>query len=264
MKIGIIGVGVVGGAIKRAFAHHYIVSAYDKFKPELGTFEGVLDSDVIFVSVPSPTAKDWGQVLEPLNETCEKLAQAQYEGVVVVKCTVLPGTTHRMSKQYNLRMVHSPEFLTAAKPYEDFINQKAVLIGGDDIDVAQVVPLFMKLNCNTPIHIFPQAEMTEMMKYTHNCFLSVKVSFFNEIADVCERLGISYNTVMDGVHAIGQVGKGHTSVPGPDGNCGYGGMCFPKDTKAFYRYVDSLSLETPVFEAAVISNGRRRPEEMGV
>src|SRR6478609_1373242 len=98
MKIGFIGVGVVGKAIYDAFTTVAPCAAYDKFKPEFQDVPGVLASDLIFVSVPTLTKASREQSLEPLIETCELLSNAHFEGVVVVKCTVVPGTTEKLKK----------------------------------------------------------------------------------------------------------------------------------------------------------------------
>jgi UDPglucose 6-dehydrogenase len=257
MKLGFVGVGVVGGAIKQAFDSLYETYAYDKFK-SVGNLEDVLKTDVIFISVPTATKDDGSQNLSPLIETCQILFNNKYEGIIVIKCTVLPGTCQHLSKQFNLRIVHSPEFLTAANPYKDFINQKSVILGGNKSDTDVVQSIFSKLNHNTPVNVFNNATYTEMIKYTHNLFLASKVSFFNEIFDVCSYLGISYEYMMDGVHSIGQVGKGHTQVPGPDGQLGFGGMCFPKDTKAFLTFCRENKIDVPILEATVSGNNNRR------
>lgn len=260
-KIGIIGVGVVGSAVKRAFEPIAEVIAYDKAKPELGDFDQVVDANVIFVCVPTFTNKMWDQDLGPLEEVCGLLNNANYKGVVISKCTTLPGVTKKLAEKYKLRMVHSPEFLTAAKSYEDFINQKAILLGGDEKDIEDVVPVFKLLNEETPIVKFASAETSEMAKYVHNLFLATKVSFFNDIYDACRILNLPYDHVMQGVHAIGQVGKGHTKVPGPDGHFGYGGACFSKDAYAFLKFSEMSGIHLPVLGGAVWANKERHPDE---
>lgn len=264
MKIGIIGVGFVGGAIKSAFEDKFDVVSYDKFKPALGTFEDVVKADVIFISVPTATDSNWDQVTEPLEEVCGKLKDANYQGLVINKCTVLPGTIDLLAKNYGLRIIHSPEFLTAANANEDFVNQKAVILGGDLDTQAfnDISDIFKAISPNASVQHFSNSKVTEMIKYVHNLFLSVKVSFFNEIYEMCEHLCIPYDLMMLGVHAVGQVGKGHTKVPGPDGSIGYGGFCFPKDTKAFTKFADLEGVDMPVLDAAVRSNIKRRPKEM--
>src|SRR6185295_9057408 len=131
MKLGIIGVGAVGSAVKKALEQKFELAAYDKFKPEFGTFEGVLDSKALFIAVPTLTLSDYKQDLEPVLDVFQKLGDAKYEGIIVLKCTVLPGTTNKLKGMYpHLKIVHYPEFLTEKNAYEDFINQPAVILGG--------------------------------------------------------------------------------------------------------------------------------------
>lgn len=260
MKIGFIGVGVVGGAIREAVSRHFTTVMYDKFREGMQSSKAyLLDCDVIFVSVPTATDKlSWEQNQEPLIETCEFLKEHNFKGVVVNKCTVLPGTTRKLRQKYGLRLVHNPEFLTAAKPYEDFINQTAVLLSGTVDDCSVVIPIFNAVSPIADINYYDEYEVTELSKYTHNTFLATKVGFFNDIYVLCNALNVSYIDVMEGVHAVGQVGKQHTTVPGPDGSLGYGGMCFPKDTKALAKFCQDNKIEQPVLNAVIAANLSRR------
>jgi len=262
MKFGFIGVGVVGKAIYDAFSAVAPCAAYDKFKPEFSDVDGVLAADLVFVSVPTLTKPTREQALEPLIETCELLSNAMYQGVVVVKCTVVPGTTERLAKQYGLRMVHNPEFLTAKTPFEDFVHQKAIMIGGASADCAPVVKAYEALNAhfgnNAPIMCNDSPTVTEMSKYMHNMFLTLKVSFCNEVFEACEKVGVPYDSVREFATKVGQIGEGHTKVPGPDGKMGFGGMCFPKDSEAWLGFSKMIGVAFDTLEGAVNGNNRRR------
>lgn len=262
MKLGLIGVGAVGSAVKKALEPHFEVAAYDKFKPEYQDFDGVLKSDVVFVAVPTLTLPDYKQDLEPVMDVFRKLALAMYEGVIVLKCTVLPGTTNKLKEMCpQLKIVHYPEFLTEKDAYLDFISQKSVILGGDKVHIEVLLPIFRKvLNSVVAYFFYQDPTTTEMIKYTHNTFLSAKVEFFNEIYDVCQKLGVKYDDIMAGVHSAGKVGKNHTAVPGPDGKRGFGGMCFPKDTKAFLAFTRTLGIIAPVLDATVYGNMPRRDD----
>lgn len=259
MKVGFIGVGVVGGAIKKAVETIGVtVKAYDKFKPELGEFKDVLSCDMIFVSVPTATLSSGIQDKIPLIEVCIRLMDNNYKGIVVVKCTVLPGTCEWLTHQYSLNIVHSPEFLTAANAYQDFIKQKAVITGGKPEHTSPVVDLMHKISPDAMLVAYTDTKTSEMIKYMHNLFLATKVSFCNEIAEMCAHLGVHYQDVRTGTIVVGGIGIGHTAVPGPDGKPGYGGMCFPKDTKAFLHFAESNNVPMQVLEGTVVSNDMRR------
>lgn len=259
-RIGVIGHGVVGGAVARGFTELGMkVYVYDKFKPEFAYTNHIFATDAIFICVPTPTDQNWRQDLSALDETLEMLRDRSYEGVIVVKSTVLPGTTQRLADKYGLRrVVHNPEFLTAARPFEDFMEQPEVLIGGVDGDAGYlVVEIYSDAGFPNIIYA-PSPTYTEMAKYMHNLFLSTKVSFCNEMYDICEKLEIKYDQVAMLACSMGGIGHGHTKVPGPDGRRGYGGMCFPKDTKAFLTFANDMTVPMEVLKATIEGNNRRR------
>ena len=98
----------------------------------------------------------------------------------------------------------------------------------------------------------------EVAKYTSNCFYATKLSFFNEIYQVCQKLDISYDAVKEMTIASGWVNPMHTDVPGPDGKLGWGGSCFPKDTSAFVSVAQSLGVEMKTLQGAIESNKQVR------
>lgn len=227
MKIGIIGVGVVGGAVKNGFnAFNIPVAAYDIAKPELGTLDAALASDVIFVCLPTPTVNGQ-QDLSAIIEIFGKASGCQ--GVLALKSTVLPGTTASLAKQFpGLKIVHQPEFLTQARANQDFIEQRIAFIGG--LESYAVKSAYGMLRIDTRCLTDPT--VTELIKYTHNLGLATQVSFLNDIFDVCARVGVNYDEVIRGALQLGKIAPSHSRVPGPDGKRGYGGMCFPKDIAA--------------------------------
>jgi UDPglucose 6-dehydrogenase len=259
MKIGIIGVGVVGGALKEYLEPAHEVVCYDKHQPEMGAFAPLLDAQVIFMAVPTPTLSNGNQDKLALFENCIRLWEAEYKGVIAVKSTVLPGTCEWITKQYGLRIVHNPEFLTAASPREDMINQTCIILGGTQGDVDDVQSVYSALGLTIPVLRY-RSEVTEMVKYMHNLFLATKVGFCNDISESCQALGIDYSQVREAVIQVGQIGDGHTMVPGPDGKPGFGGMCFPKDTAAFLSFAEDHKLPMSILGAVVAGNRVRRPE----
>lgn len=268
MKIGVIGVGVIGGALYSAAQDKgFEVVGYDKFKQGLNSDDNlneVLKSDIAFVCVPTLTV-DRMQDLEPVQNVFSTLSFREFKGVVCLRCTVLPGTTAMLKKKYsNLRVVHNPEFLTAAKPVEDLLKQPAVLLGSDSKDDAMVVAKFWKeFDSNVPV-LLGQSTETELAKYAHNCFLAAKVSFFNDLYEICLSADVKYDAVMELAHAIGQIGRGHTRVPGPEtdkaGNplFGFGGECFPKDTSALSFWCELKGIPAETLNGAIKGNNRRR------
>ena len=128
MKIGIIGLGFVGGAMFESFKNKNVLNlvGYDKYKDGgIGTFKSILDTDILFMALPTPyNSNTFEYDKSPIYETCEKLVDNKYRGIVVSKSTVEPGTIDYLSKEYpELCLVNNPEFLTARTAYEDFHNQ---------------------------------------------------------------------------------------------------------------------------------------------
>lgn len=192
MKLGIIGVGVVGSAVQKAFQDKFELACYDKFRSEYQeSFQSVLETDAVFICVPTLTNKDYSQDLEPFKDVIGALQQHGYKGVIVNKCTVAPGTTKLFHGIFpSLRLVHYPEFLTEANAYDDFINQKTILLGGKNEDCEILTSVFLALNPEMKFEIYEDPTATELIKYTHNCFHSVKVEFFNEVYDLAQKFEI--------------------------------------------------------------------------
>jgi UDPglucose 6-dehydrogenase len=253
MKIGVIGVGMVGSAICQAIEYAVLPrKVYDKYK-KLGSLEEVLDTDAVFVCVPTPT-NDGLQDLTFLSDVLFDLEAHSYKGIVIVKCTILPGTMDWLVKRFsNLRLAHNPEFLTEKSAFRDFINQPAILVSCSDEDFNYLELMFTRIVQANILH-YRDFKVTEMAKYLHNTFLATKVSFMNEIYDYCQTKNINYEDVVKAAQSQGKIGTSHNAVPGPDGHRGFGGACFPKDTEALLNANPGFS----VLLAAVRYNNKIR------
>jgi UDPglucose 6-dehydrogenase len=264
MKVGIVGLGVIGGALYKACQVKGMdVVGYDKYVdgPNAQTLPEILKTDLTFLCLPSPT-KGKQQELGALHETLLFLNKNSYRGVAVVRSTVIPGTTDALQEVFpNVPLAHCPEFLTAATPFEDLIKQKAILVGGSDLKARTITRDFWhKFDKKVPVYELSSARESEMAKYIHNCFLATKVTFFNEIYEICKSADIHFDEAVSGAMALGQIGEGHAKVPGPDGSLGFGGMCFVKDTAAMLGFSKNLGLLSEVVSAVVEKNKRIRPQ----
>lgn len=259
--IGVIGVGVVGTAVLKAFSNVEETIGYDvrgEYSDEKNLENIVANARIAFICVPSPTI-DGKQDLSALHGALRELDKRHYSGVVCIKCTVLPGTCDALVQQYLLKIVHNPEFLTAAKPYEDFMAQKEVLLSGKNADCMEVIHLYRALlSFTTPLRMFENYRITELAKYYSNCFLAIKVTFANEMYELCQATGTEYNAVRDSAVAQGLIGMNHTNVPGPDGKFGYALGCLPKETLALESFCIENGLSHDVLSAAIVGNRRRR------
>lgn len=263
MKVGLIGCGVIGGALLRACVAKGIQTfPYDKFKEGMNSdehFKAAALCDIAFLCLPTPTINRV-QDASAVDDALKWLNIIPFSGPIVIRSTVLPGTTAELQRKYPaMKLIHCPEFLTAASPLEDLIKQTVVMIGGDDAEALETTRLFWRLfDKKTPCMVFGDSHVTEMAKYMHNCFLATKVSFFNDMFELCRANEIDYNQALSGALAVGQIGKGHTAVPGPDGEQGYGGMCFPKDMNALLDFCTKSGVQAETIKGAATGNGRRR------
>lgn len=227
MRIGIYGLGIVGGSLAKYLEKNS--RQVLKKDPALG-FKDVFQPrlDAIFICVPVPT-KGFKQDLSIVNDILEDWRGSDIP--IFIRSTVLPGTADRLAAQFNANVISCPEFLTERSAYQD--TEKLPVIYGKT--GFRIIP---KLFPDHHRHAMTNTEC-EMAKYAHNCFGALKVTFFNGIHDHCQRLGLNYDDVLRGALSSGHINRTHTLVPGPDGLKGYGGKCFPKDMEAFVGFLKS-------------------------
>lgn len=246
-KIGIIGGGFVGTAVSRYFERKGDeVKIYDKHKQSHNADE-VLAQDFIFIAVPTPFTQSVD--LSMMDDAIANVARADHGKIVIIKSTIIPGTTEKYQKQYpNLRIVFNPEFLTEETADQDFGFPDRQIVGftpqsyGIAGDVLQILPL-------APFSRIVPAMAAELIKYFGNNWFAVKVAYANQLYDVCEKLGVNYDIVKDGVAADKRIGSSHLDV-WHKGYRGYGGKCLPKDTRAMIEFAAGLGLDMKLLKAA--------------
>ncbi|MDO8529797.1 MAG: hypothetical protein Q7S10_00075 [bacterium] len=231
VKIGIMGLGMVGGALKRYFDKMgHQVFFYDKGKSE-GSVGDVNNADVIFICVPTPFNEGSGFDLSYVKEACQNISSNK---ILVIKSTVLPGTTEKLQEEYpQHKFLFNPEFLTELTADQDMeypdrqligYTQKSFTIAGD---IMQLLPL-------APFEKVLPAGEAEMVKYFGNTWFATKVVFANQMYDVCRALGIDYNKVMESAAADKRIGRTHLEIWHKEYR-GYGGKCLPKDIRALIQ-----------------------------
>ncbi len=257
MKIGIIGQGYVGTAIKVGFEPHYQVETYDKYDEDKSTCESLRDlvgkCEVMFVCVPTPMNNDGSchtdiveEVVSDINEIVLETESYPYhiKPIVVIKSTVPPGTTDRLhSKSRGLDVIFNPEFLTEANFLEDFKNQNRIILGGTRKGTNKLRQIYSKVFPHTTI-VKTGSKTAEMVKYFINSFLGTKISFANEMKQICDGIDIDYDKVVEYATYDERLGKSHWAVPGPDGDLGFGGHCLPKDISAIVNEFGSDLLKS--------------------
>lgn len=265
-KVGIVGQGYVGKALKSGFKSDRIeINTYDKYLSNESSVKNIKElillSEIIFVCVPTPMKKNGECFTEIVEEVVKEIDSfADNRKTVIIKSTVPPGTTDRLNKIYKkVSLVFNPEFLTEANFLDDFKNQKYIILGGDKKDLVLISNLYsivfpeIKMNHTTSIN-------AEIVKYFLNTYLATKVSFANEMKTLCDLVDADYDEIVNLVIQDTRIGKSHLMVPGPDGKLGFGGSCFPKDINALLAFSKSLNIEMSVIESAIKANLRLRPE----
>tara|TARA_R100000030_G_scaffold51348_2_gene38662 strand:+ start:3114 stop:3995 length:882 start_codon:yes stop_codon:yes gene_type:complete len=273
-KIGIIGRGFVGSAVEFGFSPNTgcdaEVRVYDKdpSKSLHSLEETVNESDIIFLSVPTPSNKDGSMNLDIVRQVLQDISDVNKrdDNVVLLRSTVTPGTTRKLQREFsNIRIVFNPEFLTERSAKFDFINQSRFILGcGDYKDTwkTEVVSDLFKDRFGESVSIIrTNFETAELIKYMNNCFFATKVSFLNEMYQVAEKSGVDWETALDGFIRDGRIGHSHMNVPGPDGKLGFGGSCFPKDVQAIINYGESLDLHMNTLKGVWNTNLEVRPEK---
>lgn len=235
MRIGIVGVGFVGGAVSKYFKDDYQIAGCEVVEHDppkgLNRSADLERCDFIFVCVPTPYWRDGG-----FDDSYVRDAVSQIPGskIVVVKSTVLPGTTDRVQVENpRHRVLFNPEFLRERCAYEDFVTPDRQIVGCDANAVSQARELLAILPRAKHVKVCTRKQ-AEMVKYFSNCFLSMKVTFANQMFELCEANGIDYDEVRRMAEADPRLGPGYLEVS-TDGYRGYGGTCFPKDMRALIQ-----------------------------
>lgn len=288
-RIAVIGTGYVGlttGACLASLGHHVVCADVDPDKvarltrgevgilePRLAELvaEGVAagrlsfvlgarqavepDAEIVFLCVPTPMGvggvADLGSIQAVLSEITDVLAP---DSVLVNKSTVPVGTAERTREllgRDDVAVVSNPEFLREGSAVEDFLKPDRIVVGSASQDAAErVAALYSRLGAPT---VLTDAASAELVKYSANCFLAMKLSYVNAMAELCERLGADIADVTEGMGYDRRIGQSFLT-PGP----GWGGSCLPKDTRAMLQIADSADFEFRLLRAAIDTNERQR------
>ena len=253
MDIGIVGLGVVGTACKNGFEKiGHIVKYHDvKFYTNI---EDVLDTEVCFVSVPTPSNEDGSCDISIVEEVVGQLNDLKYKGVLAIKSTVEPGTNKEFREKYkNLRLYFVPEFLRERCATEDFIyNHNILVIGAEDEDAFNTIK---EAHGDLPVHTVKVNPLeAELVKYFSNSYKALRITFANSFYKICGELGADYDKIKDAFLFHG-VGEGHYLNVNKEFG-GFGGTCLPKDTKGLAFLIEKLGLDLNIFKTVVEENDK--------
>ena len=225
----------------------------------------VKSADAVFIAVGTPSRRGDGYAdLSYVEAAAKDIAQA-LDGytVVVTKSTVPVGTSRKVENiikkerpDADFDMASNPEFLREGSAIEDFKRPDRVVVGTDSERAQEVMrALYRPLYLNETPVVFTSRETSELIKYAANAFLATKITFINEMADICEKVGADVQEVSRGIGLDGRIGKKFLHA-GP----GYGGSCFPKDTLALVRTAEEAGAPTRIVQAVVDVNDQRKKQ----
>ena len=267
MKIGILGQGYVGSAIKIGFEKKYKkLNTFDKYKESSSTVSSLEEltksSNIIFICLPTPMKENGECDIGIVEKEIIKIDQYSTEPkIIVIKSTIPPGTTKKIdTKSKNIDIIFNPEFLTEQNFIEDFKKQNRIVIGGNEKSVQVIEEVYKRVFPSTTI-IKTDATTAEMIKYLTNTFLATKVSFANEIKMICDKIDVDYDEVVEYSLYDKRLGNSHWAVPGPDGKLGFGGSCFPKDINALIYFAKEKGLDLDLLQSVWETNLKVRPEK---
>ena len=249
LKIGIVGIGMVGGALARFFEEiggH--LRGRDLFLCDTDTAKGYDDdinrADVIFISVPTPRGSGGMMNLDALKSACAAIHGSK---IVVIKSTVPPGTTEALQNAYpHHKILFNPEFLTEAHAWEDTLHPDRQLVGATASSRSVSASVLAVLPAASVVSPSPALELSateaEIIKYASNAFLTRKVTFANAIFDLAAHHTADYEKIRAGIAADPRIGPSHLDVR-HHGYRGYGGYCFVKDTDGLIAHLTREGLE---------------------
>jgi UDPglucose 6-dehydrogenase len=285
--VNIIGYGYVGGAMGHLCKLNKMrFNVYDTYPKDTTYYFSKLNEMVInaecnennklnvyFVCVPTPS-KDNGNdddnhgdcdtsiVMSVINQLNELVTKSS---VVILKSTVTPGTCIGINESVtndNIKFVFCPEFLKETTYLDDIANAEFVLLGSDGNNLDDNIKLQLTTVFNDLYNhktgdievIFEDYTICEMFKYTVNVHLAVKVWYFNEINQICDKFNIDYNKLRNLFRLESRIGESHTQVPGPDGLMGFGGKCLVKESKGMARLQEKLGIPNTILRDILLRN----------
>jgi len=226
----------------------------------------IKESEVIFIAVGTPPDEDGKADLSAVLSVAETIGK-NINGykVIVNKSTVPIGTGRRVAAEiqdqmakravnYDFDVVSNPEFLREGKAVHDFMHPERIVIGTDSEKAKEILTeVYRSLYLNNTPFVFTNLETAEMIKYACNAFLATKISFINEISILCEKVGADVQKVSLAMGLDSRIGSKFLH-PGP----GYGGSCFPKDTRALVKIADEYGVDLKIVKGAIEANERQK------
>ena len=277
MKIGQVGLGYVGLVNAAVLANHDNVvvgidvdkarindlqkSIVPIFEPDLNEYlekgkanitfstdySALSQCDVIFITVPTPTIS--GNIdLSFVIKAAEEISKVNKKSILIIKSTVVPGTASMISGMTGMSVVSNPEFTREGTAIYDTEHPDRIVIGGDPSEPVKEIWKFT----NSP-YVITSNSNAELIKYASNAFLATKISFINQIADLCERIpGSDVNIIAKGMGLDKRIGKEFLRA-----GLGFGGSCFPKHTRALISFAETKKVDMSIVREVYSYNESR-------
>lgn len=253
MKVGIIGCGHVGSAMKELFKDAYV---YDKYK-KIGDKKIINECDVAFVCVPTPQNEDGSCDTSCVDEVLDWLST----DLIIIRSTIPVGYTQEKSKQYKSHIVFQPEYYgeTVDHPFADLTTRRWLTFGGTDEACSKAIQVYQTVY-NSDVQICcVDSNTAELAKYMENSFLALKVTFCNEFYDIASKFNVDYNKLREAWLLDPRIGRSHTFVYPKER--GYAGSCLPKDISAIVYQSKEMGVDTTLLDAVKNKNKIYRQDE---
>lgn len=235
MKIGIIGMGFVGGTTAKILEKMHQILPYDLYKKKYQDSSKLSGSEVVFICVPTPMRPsgeiDYSAIHNSLETLVSVTSNNKNKPLVTIRSTAVSGTTDKLEEQYPFNFTFNPEFLRERHALEDMKGTDRIVIGANrKEDYEKIADIYRPIFPDAK-YICVNRKTAEMIKYASNVMLTGQIALANEIYQICQSTDIDYDKVKNTLLMDNRIAK-NIDVPGPDGNLGFGGKCFPKDLNA--------------------------------
>ena len=264
MKIIIVGYGYVGKAMCGLLTKKYRVDVYDIAIPLETKNEEKINFvyhrelkenvyDLAVICVPTPQGDD-GSCNTSTVESAVSNARAD---LYLIKSTITPGTTEMWSKSSGRKIVFSPEYVGESKYHNPYFPDKMIetpftILGGAKEDTSKIIDILLPILGPAKQYLQMTSTEAEIVKYMENTFFATKISYCQEMFDLCEKVGADWNTVREGWLADPRINPMHTAVFRDDR--GFGGKCLPKDINAMSHFMKSKGVTPLILDAVILKN----------
>ena len=251
LTLGFLGCGAIGQAISDI--HEDLEQKVVRHDLCLNSkLEDLLETDIVFVCLPTPSNEDGSCNLSIIHEELLRLDELGFNKTVVMKSTVPPGTGQQLGNQFSFKYVSCPEFLREHNARLDYLNQKVHIVGSDDDDISELELVLQPLN--STIKKLPVTE-AELVKYFHNTYNAWRITFANSFYDMSHALDAKYSEILTAFCELNEIKPDY--LRSSEEFKGFGGPCLPKDTAAMAYLAQKLQLNSNIWQFMLDDNNNR-------